>query len=279
MSDKLFCPHCGTSVQPADKFCPSCGRKREETPGAPASEHPEHTTPSTVICQSCGVPNTAGSEKCFACGSALIPAIPTAAPSRRVISSAAEPKAKGKKKMSLTMQLVIAFAALVIVIVIIESQNAPTAAPPQTEQQTNVQPAAPDKDILQRIMLLESAVKADSTNAEAMLQLANALHDARMFPRAIESYKAYIRRMPKKTDAMVELGICYYETGDIETALKEIKKALVVDPKHQMAMFNLGVILLSDSKVEESKQWLQKAIDIDPNSLAGQRAKEILHQH
>ena len=61
--------------------------------------------------------------------------------------------------------------------------------------------------------------------------------------------------------------------------LKEIKKALAVDPKHQMAMFNLGVILLSDNKVEESKQWLQKTIDIDPNSLAGERAKEILHQH
>ena len=48
---------------------------------------------------------------------------------------------------------------------------------------------------------------------------------------------------------------------------------------HQMAMFNLGVILLSDNKTEESKRWLQKAIDIDPNSPAGERAKEILHQH
>ena len=276
MSDKLFCPHCGASVQPADKFCPSCGRKREETPGAPSSEH---SVPSTVVCQSCGVPNAAGSEKCFACGSALTPAAPSAATSRRASASVDEPKAKGKMKMSLTMQLVIAFAALVIVIIIIESQNAPTAAPPHAQQQTAAQPAVPDKDILQTILLLENAVKADSANADAMLQLANALHDARMFPRAIESYKAYIRRMPKKTDAMVDLGICYFETGDVETALKEIKKALVVDPKHQMAMFNLGVILLSDNKVEESKTWLQKAIDIDPNSLAGQRAKEILHQH
>ena len=78
---------------------------------------------------------------------------------------------------------------------------------------------------------------------------------------------------------MVDLGTCYNETGHNEPALNDIKKALVAHPKHQMAMFNLGVILLSDSKVEESKQWLQKAIDIDPNSLAGQRAKEILHQH
>jgi tetratricopeptide (TPR) repeat protein len=231
------------------------------------------------VCHSCGVPNAAGSEKCFSCGSALIPAAASPAAPRHASASAEEPKGKGKKSISLTMQLVIAFALLVIVIIIIESQNAPTAAPPQSQQQTAVQPAAPDKDVLQTILLLENAVKADSANTDALLQLANALHDARMFPRAIESYKAYIRRMPKKTDAMVDLGICYFETGDVETALKEIKKALAVDPKHQMAMFNLGVILLSDNKVEESKQWLQKAIDIDPNSLAGQRAKEILHQH
>ncbi|MHB1049614.1 MAG: tetratricopeptide repeat protein [Bacteroidota bacterium] len=279
MSDKLFCSHCGASVQPSDKFCASCGRKREETHGTPIPEQPERSVSAAVVCPSCGVQNAAGSERCFSCGSILTPAaIPAAAP-RRAPASADEPKGKGKKKMSLTMQLVIAFSALVIFIIVIESQNAPTAVSPQSQQQSTVQPAAPDKDILQTIMLLENAVKADSSNTEAILQLANALHDARMFPRAIESYKAYIRRMPKKTDAMVDLGICYFETGDIETAVKEIKKALAVDPGHQMAMFNLGVILLSDNKTEESKRWLQKAIDIDPNSPAGERAKEILHQH
>lgn len=182
-----------------------------------------------------------------------------------------------KKRLSFTAQLAIAFAALAVVIILIETQNAPTAAPPQ--QQTTMAPSAPDTDMLQTIALLENAVKADSANAEAILQLANALHDARMFPRAIESYKAYIRRMPKKTDAMVDLGICYFETGDTETAVKEIKKALAIDPRHQMAMFNLGVILLSANKTDESKAWLQKTIDIDPQSLAGKRAKEILHQH
>lgn len=279
MSEKLFCSQCGAPVQPADKFCPSCGRKREENPGGSSPEQRQPSAAAALVCRSCGVRNDAGAEQCFACGSPLVTAAAGTSSATSSPAAAAAPKGKRKPTLSLTMQLVIAFSALIAVIIIIETQNAPAPGVPQSQQQAAVQPPAPDKEILQTITLLENTVKADSANTEAILQLANALHDARMFPRAIDSYKAYIRRMPGKTDAMVDLGICYYEIGEIETAVKEIKKALAVDPKHQMAMFNLGVILLSDSKVEESKQWLQKAIDIDPNSLAGQRAKEILHQH
>jgi Tfp pilus assembly protein PilF len=186
----------------------------------------------------------------------------------------------GKKKLSFTVQLGIAFALFITVIIVIEMQTRP--APGASNGQTGSQQSAqvqPQQDFTGQITMLENAVRADSGNTDALLQLANVLHDAKMFPRAIETYKQFLQQLPKHTDARVDLGICYFELGDIDTAVKEIRRAIAIDPKHQMAMFNLGVILLSAGKEDESKQWLQQTIDIDPQSLAGQRAREILHQH
>ena len=50
-------------------------------------------------------------------------------------------------------------------------------------------------------------------------------------PRAIETYKKYLRLKPADADARVDMGICYYESGDSPTALKEMQTALNVRPE------------------------------------------------
>lgn len=136
-----------------------------------------------------------------------------------------------------------------------------------------------DHDLLEQIKELEKQTMADPKNADAMLQFANVLHDAKFFPRAIEMYKKYLILNPQNNDARVDLGICYYETDDYAQAVKEIEAVIKKDSKHQMAMFNLGVIHLSQKNIPESQKWLKKAIELDPQSTAGLRAQQILQQH
>jgi tetratricopeptide (TPR) repeat protein len=133
--------------------------------------------------------------------------------------------------------------------------------------------------VLEEISSLEKTVTADPSNSAALLSLANRLHDAKFYPRAIETYKRYISLEPKEPDPRVDLGICYYEMGDSKTAVKEIESALAIDPKHQMAMFNLGVIYLSSNDVPKAKEWFRRCSELDSTTVAGKRAKELLSNH
>jgi tetratricopeptide (TPR) repeat protein len=109
--------------------------------------------------------------------------------------------------------------------------------------------------------------------------LANSLHDAKFYPRAIETYKKYLTVDPKNHDARVDLGICYFETGNDKQAVIEIETVIKKQPKHQMAVFNLGIIQLSLQNMPEAKKWLKKCVELDPQSTAGLRAQQILQQH
>lgn len=149
----------------------------------------------------------------------------------------------------------------------------PLTPPPQLQTQTT------DPSVLTEINNLEARTKADPKDSEALLQLANRLHDAKFYPRAIETYKQFLALKPNESDARVDMAICYFETEENQRAVQEIESVIKKQPNHQMATFNLGVIQLSMGNLEVSKKWLQKAVDIDPNSPAGQRAQELLKQH
>ncbi len=169
------------------------------------------------------------------------------------------------------------FAIYVVVVIVFEMQHLPSGnvqknQPPIVPQQT-------DPSVVNRISDLEKQIAANPNDAEPVLQLANELHDAKFFPRAIETYKKYIALNPKNVDARVDLGICYFEVGNHDQAVKEIESVITAEPKHQMAMFNLGIIQLSIQNIDEAKQWLKKCVEIDPQSTAGLRALQILQQH
>jgi len=145
------------------------------------------------------------------------------------------------------------------------------AVVPQTQQQSEPE--------LQHLQQLEEEMKAHPNDAEAVLHYANALHDARMFPRAIEQYINYLSMNPKNADALVDLGICYFETNNATTAITNMKKAIAIQPKHQKAHFNIGIISLNIGDMNTAKDYFQKAAQLDENSETGKRANEFLQTH
>lgn len=142
--------------------------------------------------------------------------------------------------------------------------------------------------MIAEIEQLQKRVDANPDDVEAVLTLANRLHDVQMFPRAITMYEKYLQRKPEDTDARVDLGICFFEMGLADEAQREeyftkareeMKQALVANPKHQLAHFNLGIVYLRSGNMEESNAWFRKCYELDPNSETGKRARELYTQH
>ena len=193
------------------------------------------------------------------------------------ISAPKQSKLKFSQAPPWLRSVIIMFGVYSLVVIIHQYTQLPSGSveklqPAQTANVTD--PSAIDK-----IAQLEKDVASNPENAEGTLELANALHDAKFYPKAIETYKKYLQLVPRNFDARVDLGICYYEVGNNDQAIKEIESVMKVQPKHQMAAFNLGIIQLSNQNMVEAKKWLNKCIEIDPQSTAGLRAQQILQQH
>lgn len=217
--------------------------------------------------------NPSSSSVCSGCGSVLVVEQNAAKP----ISETKSTKRQSSQTPPWLKAILGIFALYIIVVVVYEIQQVPSGSV-QNNQQTAVQQQT-DPHVLDHITDLEKQIAANPKDTEIALQLANALHDAKLYQRAIDAYRKYISLNPKNNDARVDLGICYFEVGDLERSIKEIESVVKAEPKHQMAMFNLGIIQLSSKNMPEAEKWLKKCIEIDPQSTAGLRAQQILQQH
>jgi tetratricopeptide (TPR) repeat protein len=135
---------------------------------------------------------------------------------------------------------------------------------------------------------LEEAVKADPKDAGAILRLANAQHDNRMLPVAIETYKTYLKLRPGDPDARTDLGICYFQLAQtdtansislLQTAANEMTEANNNAPNHQPSAFNLGVVYLHLQDMEQSNKWFKRTVELNKDSDLGKRAQNLLNQH
>ena len=301
----IVCSDCGKQLGPTDMFCPQCGAKVER-------EGPAQVVSSTIVCAASGQQNSPGNSYCESCG-AKLPGVRGA----NIASTESNKKAKPSAGDSIPPQrrsvpkqsskfkfevwhfgLGAILLGLVGFFVYDEVQrNATPSAPVQStplnfpSQQTPSGP--PAKEILDAIARLEATVKNNPNDTGAKLLLANALHDGaihdgRLFPKAIEAYRNYLKDKPRDPNARVDLGICYFELGKIDSAqsaglfaqaIDEMEATLKNNPKHQAGAFNLGIVYLYSGNIRDSNKWLQKAVELNPESDLGKRAKTILEQH
>jgi len=275
----IVCGSCGAPLTPGDKFCAKCGTAVLWDAVPPPVK--ENVQPSPVVtCPSCGIQNAAENTVCSGCGSPL-----TVKPSAKKKSAAPddEPVRKGEAKQKIESWKVLSVAGALVIAVLVGIgvfRNPPKEPSPETQQPDNSSSApAVSPTLISDIEVLQKNVDANPNDASMVLHLANALHDAKFLPRAIETYKKYLRMKPDDPDARVDMGICYYENGDSPSAIREMQTALTHNPKHQMALFNLGIVTLNQGNLAESNEWFRKAVGVDPNSQVGQRAQQILTQH
>jgi len=282
----ISCSNCGSPVALNDKFCAKCGTAlvwhEEEASGGEEKK----SSAAKVVCPSCGVTNSAVNLLCVGCGTNLAAAVSSiqSRASLKKKSAGAPREAEGKKsprkKLESWKTLSIAGALVVIVILGIGVfRNSPKEVSQQNQSLGMGPDAAANSTLMSDIDALQKSVDANPKNAELVLHLANALHDAKFTPRAIEMYKKYLLLKPADPDARVDMAICYFESGDSPTALKEMHTALKYDPKHQMATFNIGIVNLNQGNLQESNEWFKKTVALDPNTQVAQRAQQILTQH
>lgn len=288
---KLVCGDCKAEIAASDVFCPSCGAKIESS------------SADAVVCAVCGHRNRGKGEFCESCGARVSGggAVAARAAEKREARKPQKQEKSGRARRFEPWQVisVIAVVGLVAYLVVtgilnspprgagggMPSAGAPAAGPgtPGTGP-LFAPPAAAAVDLAP----FEAAVKAQPGDAGALLRLANALHDNRMIPRAVEAYKKYLGMRPKDPDARTDLGICYFQLAQtdtvnmmslLETAGREMLTVQQAAPKHQPSAFNLGVVYLHMGRIEESNTWFRKAVEINKNSDLGTRAANILNQH
>ncbi|MFA6541281.1 MAG: tetratricopeptide repeat protein [Bacteroidota bacterium] len=278
MSTTVNCTYCRLPIPSDSKYCPKCGKKLSG-----GDESGERSVPEKIVCRECGTTNDGANAFCYGCGSAL-DASRHAPDARGEHHEKAQKKNKNRKDHSNTILIVVVlFALAVIASIILEVRNSGVSETKSVQNQPAEEQAPSgalaDPTILQDITALENELKSDPKNSDVLLHLANRLHDAKFYIRAIDIYKKFLALKPSNADARVDLGICYFESGDTKTAVSEIEHALTIDPKHQMAMFNLGIIQLDAGNVGEATRWFKQCMEIDPTSIVGKKAKDLLQQH
>jgi cytochrome c-type biogenesis protein CcmH/NrfG len=281
----ISCGSCGSALTLNDKFCAKCGAAVQwNLESVVADDKP--TAPSTVICPSCGIPNVSDNAVCSGCGTTLtgvsLSSQAKGPTKKRGADAQRQPERKAHGGRKIESWQILSIAGLVVVAVLIAIgvfRNPPKEISPQDQaSEANTTPGV-SPTLMSDIETLQKRADTDPGDAESLLRLANALHDAKFMPRAIATYQKYLQLKPRDADARVDMGICYYESGDSPTALKEMQRALTDDPKHQMAMFNLGIVTLNQGNLAISNEWFKKAVAVNPSTQIGQRAQQILTQH
>ena len=277
---KAICGSCGAGVTWGAERCAACGEPLVWQQGALRK------------CDVCGQANPPGAASCSGCGARL-----TSGKSRSV-EQAVRPKPKagksrgeaGSTRRFEPWQIIsfVAVGALLAILLYVElaRDHAPVAASaaPAPPAGMPALQAPPVTDLGP----LEAAVAAAPDDADALLRLANALHDNGMYLRAVETYKKYLRLQPRNPDARVDMGVCYYELGLTDTinqgryfslAIEEMEAAFRSAPSHQPSVFNLGVVYLQKGDLETSNRWFRKAVELNATSDLGAKAKQLLEQH
>lgn len=245
------------------------------------------------VCGECGAEVRRADERCKACGKGIEWGEPRAASSRSSRPRRSKPGREDEPaRRRIEPWQVISFAAVGALVVFLAwselsrdhsgPAGAGASAPPPVPMQSPLGPAQVD------LSPLEAAVSANPKDAEAVLRLANALHDNGMLPRAIQQYKNYLVMKPGDPDARVDLGICYDQMGMADSlqsatyyalAAAAMETAIKGNPAHQPAAFNLGIVNLHRGNLEESNKWLKRAVALNKSSDLGMRAQQILQQH
>jgi tetratricopeptide (TPR) repeat protein len=183
------------------------------------------------------------------------------------------------KKEYAYLSIAIAFIAGIVVGVIAAvyyEDKAPLIPPAVKPPTSSSAPAAPPADLQKQIDTLQSILKDDPKNLNALIQMGNLYFDADQFNQAIEAYSKVLQIEPKNADVRTDLGIMYRKKRDFDRAIAEFKRAAEMAPKHVNSRYNLGIVLLHDKGDIKGaiKAW-EDFLRVEPT---GPRADNIRNQ-
>lgn len=132
-----------------------------------------------------------------------------------------------------------------------------------------------------RILELEAAVRKNSGDAAAWVELGNLYFDTGKASSAVNAYERALLLKPGDPDVLTDLGIMYRDTGKFDMAVESFRKAAQVAPRHQNALFNQGVVLFFDmGRKDEARNVWRQLLEVNPDALApdGKPVKDLLRE-
>jgi tetratricopeptide (TPR) repeat protein len=120
-------------------------------------------------------------------------------------------------------------------------------------------------------LVLESVLKVETTNPQALLTKAKILSETKKYTDAEGTYRTLIESHQDNLGARINFAVFLEEKGDFEAAIIEYQKLLEKDkePSKEMLFFyhfRLGILYERLQKFSLAKQYLKKSIDINSRS-------------
>lgn len=115
------------------------------------------------------------------------------------------------------------------------------------------------------LQAFETAAKLLPQDAEAQLNLANALRAAGRLEDAVACYRRVLALAPGLVDAHSNLGNALHALGQLDAALASYRKAFEIEPDGAEANSDLGTALLKLGMLQEAAVRFRRALEIKPN--------------
>ena len=146
----------------------------------------------------------------------------------------------------------------------------------QKQQQLTYSPQAPPAQL--QFDQMEQAAKMAPKNAQAWINLGNALMDAQRFGEAVDAYEKALALEPKNVPVLVDQGTCYRGIGKFEKAVQQYQKAIKIDPNFPNGHRNLGVVLGFDlNRKSEGIKELKRYLELVPSGPEADSARQALN--
>lgn len=143
------------------------------------------------------------------------------------------------------------------VIFAIQNSGSISAASTNPDMSSAQMPGVDTTMIKAEITKMESRIRSNPDDYEALVSLGNDYYDIDNPPKAIEYYERALMIKPDNAPVLVDLGAMYRKSGNPDKAVELFTRAIEIDPRLPQAYFNLGMIYHTEKNdpASAAKAW------------------------
>jgi len=126
------------------------------------------------------------------------------------------------------------------------------------------EPQPPPVD-LARVQQLQTEIKNNPKNVEALVELGNIHFEQKNFKDAIGLYAKALELRPSNANVRTDLATAMFYENRFDDAIAQFKQSLELDPNNPRTLFNMGVTMLHGKNDPEAcLQYWEKLVEANP---------------
>ncbi|MGH7545206.1 MAG: tetratricopeptide repeat protein, partial [Gemmatimonadota bacterium] len=130
---------------------------------------------------------------------------------------------------------------------------------------------------LSRVPQLEGRIAADSTDVEAMNELAHIYVSTQQFREAADLSMRALRVDPENAQAMTHLGVVLWASGDLDAAVEAFDHAIQFDPGwHETYLFKGLVLFTGKQDFQGAVETWERYLEVAPPDVNTDRVRGML---